>query len=161
VIYKPQKTLAGKTIGVVPGSLGAQAIALLDVDVTTVTVSDREAALDALDAGELDAIAGDTLLLAGAILPRNFDQYQLAPVEPLTRYGIACMVPENNSGFLDTVNFALVKLMEGYVSGEPESVATLDRWFGDQGLIRIPSTVIENFFRSIILTREQVYLGDD
>ncbi|MGK7928105.1 MAG: extracellular substrate binding-like orphan protein GrrP [Spirulina sp.] len=155
------ESLIDKRIGVVPNSLGAQAMQLVQPEATLVSLKDRESALNALESGEIDAIAGDTILLAGLLLPKDPGQYQLSPTEPYARYGIACMVPEDNSGFLDTVNYAIVKLMEGYVTGEEESVETVDRWLGEDGVVSTSPLIIRSFFDTIIITREQIPLDDD
>jgi polar amino acid transport system substrate-binding protein len=47
------------------------------------------------------------------------------------------MVPENNSKFLDTVNYSLVKFMQGFVNGNQRYVAIFDRWFGSQGAVAL------------------------
>ena len=45
------------------------------------------------------------------------------------------MVPENNSNFLDSVNFTLYKFMQGFVAGKSQNVAIFDKWFGPEGII--------------------------
>ena len=154
------ESLVGKRIGVFPNSLGEQAMALVQPNAIAVSFGSLDSALDALESGEVDAVAGDSVLLAGAMLPRDpEDQYGLYPPDPYARYGISCMVPEDNSGFLDVVNYSLVKLMEGYVSQEPQSVEMINRWFGPEGLVPMSSTLINSFFETIIQTREQIPLG--
>jgi polar amino acid transport system substrate-binding protein len=44
-------------------------------------------------------------------------------------------VPENNSQFLNTVNYTLVEFMQGLLDEKPEHVAIFDRWFGPQGVL--------------------------
>jgi polar amino acid transport system substrate-binding protein len=76
-----------------------------------------------------------------------------------TREGIACMVPENNSAFLDRVNYAIVKLMEGYVVGDTKSVEIIDRGFGQNGVITIDHDLLKNYFQDVINSRQQIKLN--
>jgi len=45
------------------------------------------------------------------------------------------MIPENNSDFLDTVNFAFYGFMQGFVNKQSKYVTIFDRWFGPRGAI--------------------------
>ena len=45
------------------------------------------------------------------------------------------MVPENNSDFLDTVNYTFYGFMQGFVNNESKYVTIFDRWFGPRGAI--------------------------
>ncbi len=49
--------------------------------------------------------------------------------------GLACMIPEDNSPFLNHVNYALVNFMQSFIRGEQSSVILFDNWFGDQGQV--------------------------
>jgi polar amino acid transport system substrate-binding protein len=69
------------------------------------------------------------------------------------------MVPENNSAFLYLVNYAIVKLMQGYVVGDKNSVEIVDRWFGKNGVITIDRDLIKNYFQDVINSREQIKLN--
>ncbi|MDJ0577508.1 MAG: amino acid ABC transporter substrate-binding protein, partial [Xenococcaceae cyanobacterium MO_234.B1] len=84
------------------------------------------------------------------------DAYEVVPEEPYAREGIACMVPEGNSQFLDVVNYSLVKFMQGFVQGESQSVATFDQWFGEKGVIPVARQLVIDFFQGIIDSREQI-----
>jgi polar amino acid transport system substrate-binding protein len=57
---------------------------------------------------------------------------------PLSKEGIACMVPENNSTFLDHTNYALVQFMQGFLRGKQPYVQIFERWFGPQS--KVPLT---------------------
>jgi polar amino acid transport system substrate-binding protein len=118
-----------------------------------------EAGFSALEAGEIDALGGDSVLLAGFAQPRGPENFQLIPDLPFTNYGIACMVPENNSTFLGLVNYSIAKFMDGYVTGNPDAVAIIDRWFGDDGVVPLGDerlAIAEAFFRFQLLNRAQV-----
>ena len=45
------------------------------------------------------------------------------------------MIPENNSQFMNTVNYSLIEFMQGLLDDKPEYVAIFDRWFGAQGVL--------------------------
>lgn len=45
------------------------------------------------------------------------------------------MVPENNSKFVDQVNYSLVRFMGGYLEGKDPYVTIFDRWFGPQAKV--------------------------
>ena len=90
----------------------------------------------ALEQGKIDAFASDSILLEGWLqTAKNQDSFAIVPPRPYSREGIACMVPENNSKFLDSVNYSLIKFMQGFVNNNPKYVAIFDRWFGSQGAV--------------------------
>ena len=63
------------------------------------------------------------------------------------------MVPENNSQFLDRVNYSLVRFMQGFLAGKSNYVAVFERWFGNQGVVPLTQDlrelVLENMQRVI------------
>jgi polar amino acid transport system substrate-binding protein len=152
------KSLVGKRIGVAPNNLGAAVMKLVQPQATLVPVKDVEDGFKALDEGKVDALAADTIILAGTALKKDPDKYRLTPEEPYARYGLSCMVPENDSSFLDVVNYSIVKLMQGYLIGDKDSVQMVNRAFGPEGLVPLPPDLIKDFFQTIIITREQIPL---
>jgi polar amino acid transport system substrate-binding protein len=89
-----------------------------------------------LEQGKVDAFASDSILLEGWLqTAKNQDSFAIVPPRPYSREGIACMVPENNSKFLNSVNYSLVKFMQGFVNNNPKYVAIFDHWFGYQGVV--------------------------
>jgi polar amino acid transport system substrate-binding protein len=153
-------SLIGKRIGIAPNNVAEATMKLVQPQATLVPVQDVEDGFKSLDEGKIDALAGDTVILAGTALKRNPDNYRLTPTEdPYARYGIACMVPENDSSFLDLVNYSIVKLMQGYLTGEKRSVEMVNRSFGPEGLVPLPPELIRDFFQTIIITREQIPLS--
>jgi polar amino acid transport system substrate-binding protein len=155
------ESLAGQRIGVTPNTVVEQTIKLVQPQATLVPVQNLEEGFTALQEGKIDALAGDTVILAGEIARRESDALMLTPAEPYARYGIACMVAENNSSFLNAVDYALVKMMQGYVNGEPSSIEMVGRWFGPEGIVDLPPELIRGFFQSIIITREQIPLAEE
>lgn len=149
------ESLRGKRIGVLPNTVAEPTIRAIQPSATIVPLDDVASSMAALQRGEVDAIAGDTIILAGEAARNNPSNFALVPVEPYARYGIACMVPENNSSFLDLVNYSLVRMMQGYVNG---NTTLVDRWFGPQGVVELPPELLRTFFQGVILSREQVPL---
>lgn len=150
------ESLVGKQIGVIQNSIAQDVMQLVQPQVILVPVSTVEAGFAALNEGEIDALAGDTIVLDGMAQRMGLNDYRLAPTEPYARYGIACMVPENNSTFLNLVNYALVGLMQGYVTGEIQSVEMVNRWFGPEGIVPLPDGLVRDFFQTIIIQRAQI-----
>lgn len=151
------ESLAGKQIGVLENSSNEQVIRLLQPQAKLVKFKTIPAGIAALQEGKIDAFSSDGILLEGTrqTLP-NRDTLEVVPKAPYTREGVACMVPENNSTFLNSVNFSIVKLMQGYVVNEPKSVEIIDRWFGKNGIITIDSDLLKNYFQDVINSREQI-----
>ncbi|MBG1243228.1 amino acid ABC transporter substrate-binding protein [Nostoc sp. UIC 10607] len=125
------ESLIGKQIGVLAGTTNEQAIAHVQPQAKLVYFKTRAEGYTALQEGTIDAFSSDSILLEGWLQQqKNPDAFKIVPDRPYSREGIACMVPENNSKFLDTVNYSLVKFMQGFVNGNQRYVAIFDRWFG-------------------------------
>ena len=45
------------------------------------------------------------------------------------------MIPENNSQFLNVVNYTLIEFMQGFLNDKPEYVTIFEQWFGPQGVL--------------------------
>ena len=90
--------LVGKRIGVLSGSLGEARIKDLQPKANLVPLNDLQSGVRSLLAGRLDAVAGDSLTLAGTLtaftagLPKG-TTLDLVPREPLGRYGVGCILP--------------------------------------------------------------------
>ena len=151
------QSLIGKRIALVPTSTAVDVIKLVQPRATIVTTySTVEEAIEALKTGKIDAIAGDSISLAGTILRDNPKIYEIVPEEALANFGIACMVPENNSTFLDDVNYAIVKMMQDYITNDTATVSQIDRWFGSQGMVPIPPELLKGFFAFKIIEHAQI-----
>ncbi|MFM6190995.1 MAG: extracellular substrate binding-like orphan protein GrrP [Planktothrix sp.] len=150
-------SLKGKRIGVLPQTIAEQVIKFVQPDATFVQISTLEEGFQAVSSGRIDALAADVIALEGYRQTVNQpDAFTTTPAQPYNREGIACMVPENNSKFLDIVNYTIVRLMQGYLEGEASSVAIVNRWFGSQGIINLDPQLIENYFTEVINSREQI-----
>ncbi|NCQ95896.1 MAG: transporter substrate-binding domain-containing protein [Microcystis aeruginosa W11-06] len=151
------QSLIGKRIALVPTSAAVDVIKLVQPRATIVTTySTVEEAIEALKTGKIDAIAGDGISLAGTILRDNPQAYEIVPEEALANFGIACMVPENNSTFLDDVNYAIVKMMQDYITNDTATVSQIDRWFGSQGMVPIPPELLKGFFAFKVIEHAQI-----
>ena len=151
------QSLIGKRIALVPTSVAVDVIKLVQPQATIVaTYSTVEEAIEALKTGKLDAIAGDSISLARTILRDNPKIYEIVPEEALANFGIACMVPENNSTFLDDVNYAIVKMMQDYITNDTATVSQIDRWFGSQGMVPIPPELLKGFFAFKVIEHAQI-----
>ena len=152
------ESLKGKRIGAIAKTTNEQSIRLAQPEAEIIIYEDRESGYKALQAGEIDAFTSDGILLE-SWLYNNLDRQNYQIVGDYSREGIACMVPENNSQFLNTINYRLVEFMEGYLAGEPEYVAIFDRWFGAEGVLPLTrdlrSIAIDNM-QLLIDFKEQI-----
>lgn len=158
------EALAGKRIGVIPGSLGEATIRTLQPTAVRVPQKDLETGVAAVIGGRLDGMAGDSILLAGALSPyaksfKDTQVYELVPREAYGRYAVGCIVPENNSTFRNLANVAIVGLLQGYLDDDPVAVASVNRWFGPQGIVQLPSEMVRAYFEAVLLTHERLAPG--
>ncbi|MFM7466170.1 MAG: extracellular substrate binding-like orphan protein GrrP [Cyanobium sp.] len=158
------EALVGKRIGVIPGSLGEATIRTLQPAAVRLPQKDLETGVAAVIGGRLDAMAGDSILLAGALSPyaKTFldtQIYELVPREAYGRYAVGCIVPENNSTFRNLADLAIVGLLQGYLDDEPTSVASVNRWFGPQGIVQLPGDMVRAYFEAVLLTHERLAPG--
>ncbi|MDJ0533231.1 MAG: amino acid ABC transporter substrate-binding protein [Xenococcaceae cyanobacterium MO_207.B15] len=131
------QSLVGKQIGVLPGTTNELAIKKAEPRANLVSFRDRQQGYSALKQGRIDAFADDGILLESWLqTTNNFEDFVIAGY--YSQEGIACMIPEDNSQFLNNVNYALIRFMQSFLAGKQESVALFDRWFGSQG--RVPLT---------------------
>ncbi|BAZ86885.1 amino acid ABC transporter substrate-binding protein [Dolichospermum compactum] len=130
------ESLINKRVGVLAGTTNEQAIKRIQPQAKLVYFKTRPEGFAALEQGKIDAFASDSILLEGWLqTAKNPNSFAIVPPRPYSREGIACMVPENNSKFLNSVNYSLVKFMQGFVNNNPKYVAIFDRWFGSQGAV--------------------------
>jgi ABC-type amino acid transport substrate-binding protein len=135
--------LAGKRIGVAPGTTTEKALAEFlrteFVTVQTVPVKDHAEGLAALEAGKVDAYASDRPILVGlAITTGNPKRFGIADfVFSYEPYGF--MLRRNDAAFRLTVNRALAEL---YRSGQVGPI--FERWFGAFGK---PSAALQAMYR--------------
>ncbi|UFP94749.1 extracellular substrate binding-like orphan protein GrrP [Gloeobacter morelensis] len=154
------QSLSGKRIVAGANSPAEQTIRAVQPQVVPVAFATIPEAYRALVEGKVDAVAGDSIALAGfrATLPKP-DDFKIVPQEAYSRYGVACITPEDNSKFLDLVNYTIVSGMQGYIDGDPAAAEKVDRWFGPDGLVKTDPKVIRDFYQQVIDMREQVQLA--
>lgn len=155
--------LAGRKIGALAGTTNEQAIRRAQPRAKIVLVKDRAEGYKLVQQAKIDAFADDGILLeAGLQRTRNPQQFELVS-NIFSKEGIACMVPENNSNFLDTTNYALLRFMQGFLSGKQPYLQIFDRWFGSQSLLPLSKDlrelVIENM-RLVLDAKQEVPESD-
>jgi polar amino acid transport system substrate-binding protein len=143
--------LAGRRIGVVRDSLAETELRGMQPAARSVPFADPKAALAALVAGQVDGVIGDAGLLAGLVGQQRLSGLALTPEVPYERYAIACVVPENDSQFRDLVNRAIAQMLQGYVDGDPQSVAEVNRWLGPGSALNLSQEKIRNVFDSLLM----------
>ena len=135
--------LAGKTVAVIPGTTTETALKqqLKEklIDAKIVSVKDHVEGMAKLDAGQVEALASDQMLLIGQLMKtQNVKNYALAPeIFSYEPYGL--VVPRDDSDFRLVVNRALVQM---YRSNE--YVDIFGRWIGSFGIK--PSPVLVSMF---------------
>lgn len=131
-----KESLFGKRIGVLPQTTNEKAIRRVQPSAQLIYFKNRDQAYTALEQGKIDAFASDGILSEGWLQQqKNHDAYKIVPDRPFSREGIACMVAEDNSKFLDSVNYSLINFMQGFINKKSRNVAIFDRWFGPKGTI--------------------------
>ena len=152
------ESLANQRIGTAPNNPAEVTIKAIQPQAKLVSVNSVEEGLKALETGKVDALAGDTVILYAIREELGKDSYKLVPEQPFARYGMACIVAENNSTFLNVVNYSIIKMMQGYLVGENRFVEMVNQWFGAEGIINLEPSIIRNFFENVLITKEQVPL---
>ncbi len=128
------QSLVGKRIGVLPGTTNELAIKRAEPRAKIVYIRDRAQGYSALKQGKIDAFAGDGVLLESWLQTiNNSEDFMITGY--YSKEGIACMIPENNSQFLNSVNYALIRFMQSFLAGKSQSVVLFERWFGFQGIV--------------------------
>jgi polar amino acid transport system substrate-binding protein len=122
---KSYSDLNGKKVGAVKGSTSSFYMKQINPDATVKTYPDNAALLAALEAGEIDALTGDYMVLLGMrVNAKNTNHFRIAgdrmTVEP---YGVA--VAQNQSAWRNAINHALIALWE-----KQDWHASADTWFG-------------------------------
>ena len=148
--------LAGRRIGVVANSLAATELRGMQPAAVAVGFPNLAAAFKALQAGQVQGVIGDTLLLANQARAAGAQGLALTPELPYERYAVACAVPENDSAFRNLANLAIAQLLQGYVDGQPEAVAAVDRWVGPSSSLRLSQDQIRMYFETVLLGVEAI-----
>lgn len=127
-------------IGVMDGSVTGEILQQKLHDLKLTSYPNAPAALDALEAGQVDGVANVGIVLRGmmsqatkrqglVIVPRG---------EALGYETIACIVPQNDSPWRNFVNGVLRNLFRGIDQYRGRYVAIYDKWFGRNADIAYP-----------------------
>ncbi len=157
-----EESLAEQRIGVISDTISDQVVAVIQPDAELVTIERREQILEGLESGDLDGFAFDGLLLEATRRAQDEEnQYKVVPPFdqlPYGRQNYACMVPENNSTFLNYANLAIGQFMMGVLIEDEDYTEILERWFGEEGEFPVDTELFRQYFRVAIGLREQINL---
>lgn len=124
--------LAGKRVAVLERTTTytrlADAVRLRGIQATLVPVAQAAAGLDLLEAGSVDAYAGDKVELAALALTSREPSKLALVIEELSYEPYALALPRNDSAFRLEANKALTRV---YMSGEIEPIFM--QWLGKLG----------------------------
>lgn len=149
-------SLRGRRVGVIKGSLGEATLQSVQAQATLSPVSSFSEGISALRSGRIDALAGDTILIATAAGNADLKGGQLVPTLPYNRYAVACAMPENNSTLRNLVNLAIAQMVQGYVNDVPRYRELVNRWLGPGSKVGLPEEMIQGYFETVLLTHEQI-----
>lgn len=155
--FRSPEDLKGKRLGFVKGFIQERSINLLGSNITPVEIPSLEEGFKAVEMGKIDAFAFDGVVLEGTRQTMaNPDAFKVIPENSYYKHGIACMVPEGDSSFLRLVNYSIIKVMDGYLTGDPKYTAMINRYFGKDGIVPLDPEVVRTFLEMVIMTREQI-----
>jgi ABC-type amino acid transport substrate-binding protein len=129
--FQSLSDMAGKKIAVVAGTTNEAAVNQQsrghNLNITVITVKDREEAISALESANVDGYAGDKLLLAGTHA-KNPDALVMLP-DDLSIEAYAIALPRGDWALRLAVNTGLASVFRsGLIFTE------FKRWFGQMGL---------------------------
>ena len=124
--------LAGKRVAVIKGTTTqtrlADTLRLRGIQATVVPIDDAGVGLSLLEAGSVDAYAGDKVKLTALALQAREPARLALVLEDLSYEPYALALPRNDSGLRLEVNRALTQV---YVGGEIEAI--FEQWLGKLG----------------------------
>jgi len=148
--------LAGRRIGVVRQSLGETELRGMQPKATPVGFDSLKAAVAAMQAGTVDGVIGDTIVLAGLVRQQGLPGLALSPAFPYEAYAVSCVLAENDSAFRNVVNLAIARLLQGYLDGQPDTVTAVNRWLGPESAVGLPESAIRASFEAVLLGIETI-----
>lgn len=148
--------LAGRKIAVVRQSLAQTELKGMQPKATAVPFDNLPAAVAALKAGGVDGVVGDTLVLAGLMRQQGLQGLALTPDFPYEAYAVSCVLAENDSAFRNLVNLAIARMLLGYLDGQPDTVAAVNRWLGPGSAVGLPEATIRASFEAVLLGVETI-----
>ncbi len=148
--------LAGRSIGVVRGSVAEGQMQGLQPKARLMQFDSPSAAVTALQAGKVEGVIGDSIVLTGLVQSRGAQGLILTPELPYEVYGVACLVPQNASAYRHQVNLAIAKMLQEYLNGEPKTVAAVNRILGPDSAIGIPQPRLQLIFEGVLIGVETI-----
>ena len=148
--------LSGRRIGVVRQSLGETELRGMQPKATPVAFDSLKAAVAAMQAGTVEGVIGDTIVLAGLVRQQGLPGLELSPALPYEAYAVSCVLAENDSAFRNVVNLAIARLLQGYLDGQPDTVTAVNRWLGPASALGLPESAIRASFEAVLLGVETI-----
>lgn len=143
-------------VGIIPSSTNASAAQGFLRVAEFVRIDDRSSGLAELNAGRIDAMASDGVLLEG--MRRELDDpnaYALIPNTPIQPEVYSCILPKDNPEFMEITNRGLLGFMEGVLNNNPEEIAIFDYWFGANGIVPSDRDFLLAFFQETVTTYQE------
>ena len=148
--------LSGRRIGVVRQSLGETELRGMQPKATPVAFDSLKAAVAAMQAGTVEGVIGDTIVLAGLVRQQGLPGLELSPALPYEAYAVSCVLAENDSAFRNVVNLAIARLLQGYLDGQPDTVTAVNRWLGPASALGLPEAAIRASFEAVLMGVETI-----
>jgi len=148
--------LASRRIAVVRQSLGETDLRGMQPRATPVAFDTLQEAVAALKAGTVEGVIGDTVVLAGLVRQQSLTGLALTPDFPFEAYAVSCVMAPNDSAFRDLVNLTIARLLQGYLDGQPDAVAAVNRWLGPASAVGLPEQAIRAGFEAVLLGVESI-----
>lgn len=159
--FANKDNLKGAKIGVIPNTTNEKAMKLFAQGAQLIFVTSEEEGMEKLTKGEIDGFAGDGILLQNLKKQAdNSQQYEIVPEFPYMIESYACTIPENDSAWRTTVNYGIVKFMQGVVTDTPSAIDIYDRWFGVNGNTPYPIETTVDYFQGIINGYEWINIDE-
>lgn len=144
-------SLNGRAVGVIPNSTNEKAIKVLQPGANLVPVADQAEGIAKLETREIEAFAGDGIVLEGLRQKlKNPQEWAIVPNFPYQYESYACLLPKDDSDWRNLVNYALIQYMEGIISDQTAAVAVYEKWFGEEGLAPYPRDAVNDYFQGIV-----------
>ncbi|WP_416675873.1 amino acid ABC transporter substrate-binding protein [Egbenema bharatensis] len=138
-------------VGIIPSSTNASAAQGYLRVAEFVRIPDRATGVLEMDAGRIDALASDGILLEGMRQSLDdADTYALIPQTPIAPEVYSCILQQDNLDFREIVDRSLVSFMSGFLNNNPPEVAIFDRWFGDDGVVPSDRDFLQSFFQETV-----------
>jgi polar amino acid transport system substrate-binding protein len=155
------ESLSGRRIGVIMNTTNEKAVKLQQPAAQLIPVQNQADGLAKLEKGEIEAFAGDGIVLEGIRQKaKNASDFVVVPEFPYQYESYACSLPKDDSDWRNLVNYSLIQFMEGVVSDQPTSVAIYEKWFDETGVAPYPRDTINEYFQGILDTSEWIPIID-